>query len=516
MDKIVPFEILDCTLRDGGYYTNWDFDDALVEKYFSAMYQLPVDILEIGYRSTPQKDYMGKYFYFPDFVAEKVAKMNGGKKLSLMFNEKATRPEHLNSLLKGLDGIIGLIRLAVDPKQFGRALVLAKAIKERGFDVAFNVIYMSKYAHDREFLKKMAEVNGVVEYLNIVDSYGGLLPQQVSNIVKVVKSRVDVKVGYHAHNNLELAFANTLAAIDAGCEIVDATILGMGRGAGNLKTELLLTHMASHDLADFDFNVLSSLIEAWTPLHKEHEWGTNLPYMVSGANSLPQKDVMEWVTQRYYSYNSIIRALHNQKSGEADNVRLPVFKPEKRFENVVIIGGGPNARLHAEAVKRFINQLDDACIIHASSKNAKSYEDVDVDQYFCLVGNEGHRLEDVFNDLYNFHGQCILPAYPRKMGTYIPEMVKEVSFELKAVDFTDKHQDSHTALALQTALELKATNVFVAGYDGYANGTISPKEQALISENEHSFQNYQKISKLVGILPTKYSIDVQSVYSLIK
>jgi 4-hydroxy 2-oxovalerate aldolase len=514
--KNTKFEILDCTLRDGGYYTNWDFDDALVEKYFSAMNQLPVDILEIGYRSTPQKDYMGKYFYFPDFVAEKVAKINKGKKLSLMFNEKATRPEHLDKLLKGLERIIGLFRLAVDPREFERALILARAIKDRGFDVAFNVMYMSKYAQDKEFLKKMAGVNGVVKYLNIVDSYGGLLPQQVTDIVKVVKSYVNVKVGYHAHNNLELAFANTLAAIDAGCEIVDATIMGMGRGAGNLKTELLLTHMASHDLADFDFNVLSALIEAWTPLHNEHEWGTNLPYMVSGANSLPQKDVMEWVTQRFYSYNSIIRALHNQKSGEEDNVRLPVFNPEKSFENVVIIGGGPNARLHAEAVKRFINQLDDVCIIHASAKNAKSYEDVDAPQFFCLVGNEGHRLEDVFNDLYNFHGQCILPAYPRKMGTYIPEMVKEVSFELKKISFADKHKDAHTAIALQSALDLKGKNIYLAGYDGYSNGMITPKEQGLISENEYLFSSFQEKSMLCSILPTNYPVETQSVYSLLR
>lgn len=513
--KINKIEILDCTLRDGGYYTNWDFDDKLVEKYFSAMNKLPIDILEIGYRSVPQKEYMGKYFYFPKFVLDKVAQLNKGKRLALMFNEKSVRPENLDVLLDGLKPAISLIRLAVDPENLERAVVLAKSIKEQGFGVAFNVMYMSKYADNIDFLKKLNILNGVIEYLNIVDSYGGLLPNQVADLVTILKTNVDVKLGYHGHNNLELAFANTLTAIDAGCEIVDGTILGMGRGAGNLKTELLLTHMASNDMVDFDFNVLSSLIEAWTPLHNEHEWGTNLPYMVSGANSLPQKDVMEWVTQRFYSYNSIIRALHNQKSGEADNVRLPLFKPDKSFENVMIVGGGPNAITHAEAVKRFIKQLDDVCIIHASAKNAKSYEDVSVDQYFCLVGNEGHRLEDVFRDLNHFHGQCILPAYPRKMGTYIPESVKNVSYELKAVDFTDRHLDSHTALALQTALELNAKNVFLAGYDGYGNGMITPIEQALISENEYSFAKIRDIIELQSVLPSHYSLEVASVYAML-
>ena len=507
-------QILDCTLRDGGYYTNWDFDDKLVEKYFSAMNNLPVNILEIGYRSTPQKEYMGKYFYFPQFVIDKIAKLNKGKRLALMFNEKSVRPEHLDDLLKGLNPIISLIRLAVDPENLERAVVLAKAIQERGFGVAFNVMYMSQYAENIEFLKKLKIVNSVVEYLNIVDSYGGLLPNQVTELVKIVKANVDVKVGYHGHNNLELGLANTLAAMDAGCEIVDATVLGMGRGAGNLKTELLLTHLASIGKADFDFNELSALIEAWTPLHKEHEWGTNLPYMVSGANSLPQKDVMEWVTQRFYSFNSIIRALQNQKTGEADNMRLPVFKPEKSFKNVAIIGGGPNAKLHAEAVKHFVNKLDNVCLIHASSKNAKSYEDVDLDQYFCLVGNEGHRLEEVFNDLNHFRGQCVLPAFPRKMGTYIPVILKDVAFELKEVSFTEKHTDAHTALALQTAIDLKAEKVFLAGYDGYSNELITPKEQGLISENEYLFSSFRKIMNLTSIMPTRYTVDVKSIYSL--
>lgn len=512
--KTKNLEILDCTLRDGGYYTNWDFDDKLVEKYFSAMNKLPVDILEIGYRSTPQKDYMGKYFYFPQFVIDKIARLNKGKRLALMFNEKSVRPEHLDDLLKGLNPIISLIRLAVDPENLERAVILAKAIQERGFGVAFNVMYMSQYAENVEFLKKLKIVNGVVEYLNIVDSYGGLLPNQVTELVKIVKANVGVIVGYHGHNNLELGLANTLAAMDAGCEIVDATVLGMGRGAGNLKTELLLTHLASIGKADFDFNELSALIEAWTPLHKEHEWGTNLPYMVSGANSLPQKDVMEWVTQRFYSFNSIIRALQNQKTGEADNMRLPVFKPEKSFKNVVIIGGGPNAKLHAEAVKHFVNKLDNACLIHASSKNAKSYEDVDLDQYFCLVGNEGHRLEEVFNDLNHFRGECVLPAFPRKMGTYIPEMLKDVAFELAKVTFTDKHLDSHTVLALQTALELNAENVYLVGYDGYPKNAITHKEQVLINENEYSFRMVGKKVLLKSILPSEYGIEVTSVYAL--
>jgi len=502
--KMNKIEILDCTIRDGGYY------------YMQAMQHLPVDILEIGYRSKPQAAYHGKYFYFPDYAIERLAGLNHSKRLSLMFNEKDVRPGDLDKLLSGLQPHISLIRLAVDPNNFERAIVLAEAIKSRGFEVGFNVMYMSKYSQDQSFIDKLKQLDGLVEYLNVVDSYGGMLPEQTSRLIAKVKSNCAVKIGFHGHNNLELAFANTLAAIDAGCEIVDATVLGMGRGAGNLKTELLLTYLASNEMVDFDFNKLSELIEVWTPLHKEHEWGTNLPYMVSGSYSLPQKDVMEWVTKRFYSINSIIRALHVQKMGENGKSKsLPVFQPIQSYDNVIIIGGGPNAVTHSTAVKQFISNLDSVCVVHASSKNAKSYDDFNVDQFFCLVGNEGHRLERIFNNLNNFTGKCVLPPSPRKMGTYIPSVIEDNAYELKDVSFTDKFQDSHTALALQLSLELNARNIYLAGYDGYSGHTITQIEQGLINENEYTFSKFSDKVNLCSLLPSKYSIKVKSVYSLI-
>ena len=107
----------------------------------------------------------------------------------------------------------------------------------------------------------------------------------------MVRSKTNVKLGFHGHNNLEMALANTLTAIDEGIDIVDATITGMGRGAGNLKTELLLTVLNAKGVLDFPYNELSKTVDDFTELQSHYEWGTNLPYMVSGANSLPQKQV---------------------------------------------------------------------------------------------------------------------------------------------------------------------------------------------------------------------------------
>ncbi len=507
--------ILDCTLRDGGYYTNWDFSPSIVKTYFDSFNKLPVDYLEIGYRSNPMKEYLGEYFYCPNYILENV-RQQSNKKIVVALNEKDLRPEHMQAVLGSCKGLIDMARIVFDPQNIKRALVLAETIKAMGFEIGFNIMYMSKWKQDKSFQDEIKNVDGIADYLYMVDSYGGVYPKDIIENIEMVKSKTTCKIGFHGHNNIELALINSLTAIECGAEIVDATVTGMGRGAGNLKTELLLTALNANNGLEVDFNALSNVVDAFSQLQKDHEWGTNLPYMVSGANSLPQKDVMEWVTRRFYSFNSIIRALHNQKLKVDDNKKLPVFNPEKKYKTVIIIGGGPNAKSHAKGVKEFIKSQDNVCIVHASSKNAAVYQNVPADQFFCLVGNEGHRLEAVFKDLSKFDGQCILPPYPRKMGTYIPSAVDKNSLELENISFIDTLKDTHTALAFQIALDLGAEKVLVVGYDGYQEKTITQNERILSEENENLFSAFNRIKNvsLASLTPTNYkNLPVESVYA---
>jgi 4-hydroxy 2-oxovalerate aldolase len=314
---------------------------------------------------------------------------------------------------------------------------------------------------------------------------------------------------------LELALANTLTALDCGVQMIDATVTGMGRGAGNLKTELFFTVIQKKTGCDIDFNALSNLVDRFEILRKNHEWGTNLPYMVSGANSLPQKEVMELVTKRFYSMNSIIHALQT-KMGISIRSDLRSFKPQVSFDKVIIVGGGANAQLHSDAISRLLDNNQEYCLIHASSKNAKFYRNLKVKQYFCLVGNEGYRLEKVFNDFRTVDGDCILPPPPRVMGTYIPSTFSEFSYELPSITFTNRIFDSHTVLALQTSLMLDAKEVGLVGYDGYNEGLITQHERAISEENEYLFQDFQKNTRirLFSLTTTNYrSLSIESLYS---
>lgn len=509
--------ILDCTLRDGGYYTNWDFDAELVKTYFKSLNRLPVEWIELGYRSLPKKEYLGEYFYCPDYVLQMAAKYFKGK-IAIMFNEKDIQPEHVENLLKSAKPYVHMIRLAIDPKNIMRAVGLAKEIKRQGFQVGFNVMYMSKWKQQPEFLDQLPNINGVADYLYMVDSYGGIYPDEIKEILQIVKQKVTIPVGFHGHNNMELALINAITAIESGAELIDATITGMGRGAGNLKTELLLTALNAKGYFNIDFNVLSDVTHSFEELQLKFQWGTNLPYMVSGANSLPQKDVMDWVGKRYYSYNSIIRALHNQKNKLEDNEKYPLFSPEKLSEKVMIVGGGPSVLQHKIAILQFLNANSDISLVHASSKNVPIFKGVTNRQYFCLVGIEGNRLEMALAETGNFSGNCVLPAFPRKMGTYVPDFVKNVSCELANVEFTDALKDAHTTLALQTSIQLQANQIYVIGYDGYGQERVSSRELELFNENEYLFSHFKLNTGImpVSLTPTKYSeLKSESVYGLI-
>ena len=201
------FDILDCTFRDGGYYTDWDFSRDIVNSYLMGMNKLPIDYLELGYRNNPEKEYLGEFGYCPVYLLKQIRELSQ-KKLAVMLNEKSTKVEDLAQLTKPINGLVDMIRLAVDPKNLLRAITLAKAIKKQGFEVGFNIMYMSKWDQYKDFYENLPEINGVVDIMNMVDSFGGVMPKEVEEIIKKLRQILTCKIGFHGHNNLEMALIN--------------------------------------------------------------------------------------------------------------------------------------------------------------------------------------------------------------------------------------------------------------------------------------------------------------------
>lgn len=511
------FKILDCTLRDGGYYTNWDFDRELVKEYCLAMEKLPIEYIEIGYRSIPLTGYLGEYYYCPAYVMRDLKALMPSKKLTVILNEKDIRVKDVKELLTPCLPYIDMVRIAIDPVNLKRALELAKSIKHMGFKVAFNVMYMSNWKEDSSFLELLGGLENTVDYFYMVDSFGGIMPEDVDEIISLVKSKTGVPLGFHGHNNLEMALANTLLAAKKGCSIVDATITGIGRGAGNLRTELLLTYLDSRKKIGIKYNQLSSVVSSFEYLKKHYEWGTNLPYMYSGAYSLPQKKVMEWVGMNRYSVSNILNALNNQKEAIKDNLKLPVLQKKDMYKTAIIVGGGKSAKHHKTAIKKLLENRKDICLIHAGVRNVMDYLDVDKDQYYALVGFESEKLLRNIGDLSRISQTCVYPPYPRNMGTIIPEEIKGISKEIGKIDCTDYSSDSPMALAVQIALDLGVKTILMAGFDGY-DTTIDQIQFTLAQENQNIINDVLGLDDLMifSITPTKYqNIETTSVYSFL-
>jgi len=512
MNKI---QICDCTLRDGGYYTNWDFNESLVINYFTTMNAIPaITHIEIGYRSKPMSDYYGEYYYCPDHVLRMAKEYCPNQQLAIMLNEKDTKIEDLDELLNPCVNYVDLVRLAVDPKNLLRSVELAKAIKSKGFKIGFNLMYMSQWSGNKDFILKLSNLEGIADYVYMVDSFGGVYPENIKNALETILEKINIPIGFHGHNNLELGLANTLSAIENGCHIVDATITGMGRGAGNLKTELLLTCLNAKEIISVDFNKLNQIVTEFENMQKQYLWGTNFPYMISGAYSLSQKDVMSWIAKRRYTTESIVNALQNKKNNLEDNYIIPVLINEPNSKQIIIIGGGSNTQKHAHALRLYCSKNPEIVLVHAGTRFVKLFNDLSNRQYICLLGAEGYKLQKVISNLNFENIKCVLEPSPRKMGTILPDKLIDITFELRGITFINEYPDTLLTIAFQLAIELKSDNVYLFGLDGY---DLNTDEQMLevSKENQILINSFLETEfNLKSLTPSNYQgFETISIYS---
>jgi len=492
-------KLLDCTIRDGGYYTKWDFDRDLIKSYLLLIDKLPIDYLEVGYRSIEKDEYLGEYFYLNNLTIKNIKKYTS-KKLAIMINAKECID--IEQLLSGLKDDISLVRISTDPDKIEFSLKLARELKFAGFKVSINIMYITKVINSHAFFNSLKNIETKIDFLYLVDSYGSLYPNELENIIKNIQRKTKVKLGFHGHNNLELSFANTLISINNGVDMIDSTILGMGRGAGNLKTELILSHLKSKYNLDVDLNILGDLVEIFQPLLKQYKWSTNLAYMVSGSYALPQKEVMDALEIDRYSLSGIVNYVKND-----NELILPIFKFNKKCQNCLIIGGGYSVKEHCYFIKKYLEENSDMVVIHSTSKYIKLFEEVNNIQLFAVSGDELLKVKEN-NKIHSY----VLEPRPRKVNTKLQD--KHNFYELKEISFINKYFDSPLSISLQITLDMKVEKIYLFGFDGY-NQINTKKELYLMNESQEIINQFVKLnSNLYSLTCTRYkNIIKKSIYS---
>ena len=491
-------KILDCTFRDGGYYTTWDFNQEVVLSYFKYAEELPIDYIEVGYRSTEKKSYLGEYFYLPKSTIKRILN-HTTKKVVIMLNAKDfSSGESVRPLLEDLVQKVTMVRIAVNPFEISNYLALVEEIKDLGFEIGLNLMYISKLIKNIDCLNNVKKFDGLIDYLYLVDSYGGVYPSELRKIIQEVRSKTNIPLGFHGHNNMELAFSNTLTAIEEGVSLIDSTVLGMGRGAGNLKTELLLTHLKTKAGYIFDMTFLSKLVELFIPLKLQCKWGGNLPYMVSGSFSLPQQDVMEALSINRYSLSGIVNSLDT--SGKYESQKFCMGK----YSSCLLVGGGENVEKHINAIQDFIDKNKDLLVIHSTSRYLSIFDRINNDQILAVAGDELLKVKD-FSTIKCF----VLEPSPRKINVPLP--IRKNSYELNQINFT-QYKDSPLAISLQIAKDVVSKQVFVVGFDGYKDSKTK-KQIFIMNENQKIINDYGANS-IISFTPTNYkNLIVKSIYA---
>ncbi len=293
-------KVLDCTVRDGGLVNAHRFDDDFVAAVYRACVDAGIDYMEIGYKNSARmfpKDKFGPWRHCDEADLRRVVGDHDAEKtgLKLAAMADAGKSDWQTQIQPASESVLSMIRVAFYAHQVSEAVDMIRHATELGYETTANLMAVSNITETEidTVLEAIAETPAST--MVIVDSFGYLYREQIDRLYRKYTAALEgtgKEIGIHAHNNLQLAFANTIEAIILGCNRVDSTIFGFGRGAGNCHTELLLGFLRN---PKFNVRPIIEVIQnRMLPLRKELDWGPSVPYNITGQLNQHPRSAIEW------------------------------------------------------------------------------------------------------------------------------------------------------------------------------------------------------------------------------
>jgi len=284
--------ILDCTLRDGGYYTNWEFDDDLVKEMVKCLNFSEVDYIELGYKSPlPGGRFRKCNDKFIENLLKDIEVFGKQSKLAFMIDAKDFIEDNKVNKRLLLDVIkpkdkspFTLCRIATNYETLDKSLEMLEIISDLGYYTALNLMKVATLTNLEVGLALQKIGKSSSDMIYVADSLGSLQGEKLTKLFKKFRKSCDEWdkwLGFHPHNNLGLAFSNSYQAEKFGVDIVDGTITGMGRGAGNLRIEQYLMWKKKPTK-----NLLDLVQRKFEPMKQKSKWGWSPSYMYSGIHEI--------------------------------------------------------------------------------------------------------------------------------------------------------------------------------------------------------------------------------------
>lgn len=307
-------KVHDCTIRDGGLMNSHQFDDNLVKAVYQTCVDAGIDYMELGYKCSKKifaPDEFGVWKFCDEDIMRRIVGDNPTSlKLSVMAD--AERCDYKNDILPSDQSVLDMIRVATYIHQIPIALDMVKDAHDKGYETSINLMAVSAVPEGELDNGLEAIAQSKVDVIYIVDSWGVLYGEQTRELtrkyLKYAKA-AGKEAGIHTHNNQQLAYANTIESLIAGASRLDASIAGMGRGAGNCQLELLIGFL--HNPKFRLRPILKCIEEHIEPKRKELRWGYDIPYMITGLLNQHPRAAMKVIeteerTRITQFYDSII------------------------------------------------------------------------------------------------------------------------------------------------------------------------------------------------------------------
>ncbi len=303
-------KVFDATLRDGGLCNNFEFTDEFVRELYWTNIKCGVDYMEMGYRASKKlfnPEEYGKWkFSSEEDIRAIIGENSSSMKLAVMADVGRC---DLEDFLPKSESVIDMVRVACYIHQLPAAIELVEKLHNLGYETSCNIMAVSQV--NENDLKNALDMLGQssVDVIYLVDSFGYFYPESSAALVKLYveyAEKYNKKVGFHGHNNQNLAFGNTIETLSYGASYVDATVSGMGRGAGNCAMELMLGFLKN---PKYNLFPLLKFIENYIPPLKEAgvKWGFDIQYMITGITNSHPKDAIRFTNEGRTDYSDFYR-----------------------------------------------------------------------------------------------------------------------------------------------------------------------------------------------------------------
>jgi 4-hydroxy 2-oxovalerate aldolase len=379
MSQNQALTVLDCTLRDGGYYNDWDFDQTVVESYLEAAASSGVDIVELGFRFMPKAKFLGPYAYTSE---QFISTLNIPDELviGVMINASDYLKSPLGAeaaldtcFVPAAQSRVKLVRIAAHVAEVKSCGVLVAYFAKLGYRVGFNIM-QSNSCSDEQLADLVRAIRDFehVEALYFADSLGNMDDAETIRIINTLRQEWSGPLGFHGHDNMGKGLSNTLTAVAHGVTWLDATVTGMGRGAGNTQIEYLLAELQNRGLKNVNAAPMIDLaVRTFGPMKQHYEWGANIFYYLGAQHKVHPTYVQDMLSQKTFSPNDIalLIELLGQNKGSSYKTKGIDELLTARFQNttgawdpktlfagksVLVVAGGPSAKRHWPALEQYI------------------------------------------------------------------------------------------------------------------------------------------------------------------